>query len=454
MPSRRRFLAALPVAAALAGCAGETGPGTGTRTGTGSPTSTPGGDGAPRPVEPEHPAVDWRVDLPHAVQGLDVADGRVAVTAGRNAYESGGTPTGGESPDPAGGVGLLRDGDVDWYLETTPPASGAPVVRDGVLAVVGYGNGFHGIEQRLARAVDGELRWESERVDDYLSLLAADGDRAYVATSDDALGTEGERLFAVGDGGETAWSVESGDAFRGRLHDGRLFVDVGGRAIAAHDPATGDREWRRAAEPVRDASGRSAVVGDLVFGEAAEKTEHGYPLVALSLDGGRRWTYSRPAGTNFVPTGVAATAEGPVGTEYGGLVFGLASDGDERWTATVEGQARSPPVAAGGTVYVGDNAGTVTALDGATGDETWRRSAGTSASVVTTTGDAVVVAGLLARQTETGDGARRGYVVSLDPADGSERWRFETSEDLLRPVVAEGTVYLGSESGAVRVLPV
>jgi len=93
----------------------------------------------------------------------------------------------------------------------------------------------------------------------------------------------------------------------------------------------------------------------------------------------------------------------------------------------------SAPVLADGTLYVGGADGTVWALDARSGGTRWSTSAGTSA------GTPHLVDGRLFVPVD-------GGLVALDPADGSERWRVETT-GRRGLVVAEHGVYWIDERG-------
>lgn len=117
-----------------------------------------------------------------------------------------------------------------------------------------------------------------------------------------------------------------------------------------------------------------------------------------------------------------------------------------RWQAQTSGAGHRQPVAVhDGVVYVGGQiedraAGTVEAIDLASGALLWR--AETRSSVKTTP---VVTDGLVIAAEVSGD------LVAFDAATGTQRWRTPSSDPLRRfawgaPALADGVVYLGDQS--------
>ncbi|UPV73617.1 PQQ-like beta-propeller repeat protein [Halorussus limi] len=461
MPSRRRFLLGVALASGLAGCTGgeladstesdATGPENGTRRTADGPPTTVGGtptdsDTVPKPTResPRHEAVRWRVAFDAPVERRPAVGGdAVYVGVGEVGLSANGSDS--RSSGSLAALGAT-DGTPRWTSALPAAPARVPRVHDGeVYCVAGRSNGFHGVDQRLLEfGPDGTERWRTDGVDQFLDLLAVGGGRAYLGTSDDALGFDGQRLFAVGrSDGDSRWSVETGDAFRGTYLDGSLLVGLGGRGVARHDAATGERQWQKRVEGVGSSDGSFVVADGAVL--AGGPRDGDGRLAALDLaDGSQRWTYAAGGGRAFVPSGAALAGDTVVGTEYGGRVFALAvGDGREQWATDLDGETRRAPVVADGTVFVGgyrsNAADVIHALDAETGETRWRADAPGFSGAVHPTGETVVV--------RTGDGRA---VRSLDAADGSVRWSFEASEPLSALVVDDGGVYAASESGIVR----
>jgi outer membrane protein assembly factor BamB len=200
------------------------------------------------------------------------------------------------------------------------------------------------------------------------------------------------------------------------LYDGRVFVAR--RSLTAFDAGSGDRLFRIAADDGAKpflstpavASARAYVTPSLV---AASE----YGLRAIGVDGGpdlpvvdgrglaRRWS----------------TGQQPDNPAVASLNLG--------------GDWREPPVVADETVLVADDG--IVAIDASSGSIRWseHRQYASGPSVA---GDGVYAV--------TFDG-----VLELAVADGTQRWS-ESVPDIrpdVRPVVADGRVYVGHETGLV-----
>lgn len=466
MPSRRRFLVSAALASGLAGCTGgesadpdgTTGAETTatettatTATTTARETETTAEETTteetqtfePEKETPESEAVRWRVSFNDAIGTPVVGDDRVFVPLGEPHY--------GRDEESVGALAGLdvKDGTPEWTNRLpAAPTSRLHFGDGGLYCTTGTsdGLGLHGRDQRcLGFDPDGTERWRTGSVNQFLDVLALGDGRAYLATSDDALALDGQRLFAVGlSDGRTRWSVEIGDAREGEYQDGTVLAAVGGgKGVSVHDAASGERRWMKEARalgaksdpfPVAD----GAVVVGVPYGQDGE-------FAALDVtDGSERWRYTSE-GESLVPTAAALADETVVGTTYDGTVIGLdATDGTERWTLDA-GERTGTPIVGDGTVYVSGsngNSSVLYALDPATGTEQWRASRGAigPAGLVD---DALVVSGV---------DAGREFVAAVSPTDGTEQWSFETYERLATPVVSDGTVLVTSKQGIVRAI--
>jgi outer membrane protein assembly factor BamB len=456
--TRRSLLATLSGGfAALAGCTGPPSSGDGPDTSTpspssrGSPTPTTGEDGAPRVVDLDEDATRWAVEFDGPVtERPTFAEGTVVVGT---SYQEFGTPEPGSDLTWSLSALAAGDGTPEWTLALDAPAFDRPVVEDGAVYVqTGFTTGYTGTGQRLVKAVDGERRWRTDGATGFNSLLAVDDTgRAFVGTSDDAIGTSDQPQFAVEDDGSTAWTVESGDAFGGRLLNDGLLVDVGGVVLERRATDDGSQTWRVEAEVLTEADGTIPVVDDAAF--VSRNADDGDRFAAVDLADGRvEWTFDDAGEAPFVPTGgtvVPGVTTGTghdglvVGTAYDGEVFGLAPlDGGVVWRFETEGDVRDGPVSVGERVYVGDFASTVYAVDATDGSEVWRTDAGGPVGSLGVAGDTLVV--------RSGNGSDR--LLGLDRAGGTVRWTFEADGNLTRPALGDGVVAVGSERGIVRLL--
>jgi outer membrane protein assembly factor BamB len=436
--TRREALAAVAGLAGLAGCIGDPPGGPG---GTVSPT-----DDGPERTDTGEDAVRWAVQFDGPVTETPaLADGAVVAGTGLPGI---GTPDGQADGDWTLAAMDAGDGGTRWSLDLSAPTFRSPVVAAGATYVpAGFSSGMVGTDQRVVKVVDGEQTWASEPGTGFYELLGVDADgRAFVGTSDDAIGPDGQRMFALdGDDGSDAWAVESGDAFGGRLVDGDLLADLGGVALERRATDDGSRRWRTETEVLREPDGTIPTVDGVV--PVAPPVDDTESIGALDVaDGSVRWTFDEDLGGPFVPTG-ATTVPGVgdglvVASEYDGYVYGLSTVGDEVWRFEADGDTRDGAVADGDRVFVGDLDGTMYALDAASGEEQWRADTGGPVGWFGVGGDTVVA--------EAGKGSER--LVGLAAADGATRWTFTGGGSLTRPRVGDGGVVVGSESGVVRML--
>jgi outer membrane protein assembly factor BamB len=205
----------------------------------------------------------------------------------------------------------------------------------------------------------------------------------------------------------TAWTsrIEGRGPLEGPVVAGDLVVVLGSETLVALDTASGDVGWESERQP--GPVGPPAIAGDLVI--HATGRDAGTALVARRLDDGREeW---RVFTGESIPGGVTV-------------------DGDRAYAAT--------------------RAGTVLALDVATGEEAWRFRAagavGTTAAVL----DGLVLVSAQSRSTGT------STLHAVDAQSGREEWRFSPPSTqpavATSPAVAEGMVYAGLSDGAVHAL--
>lgn len=190
---------------------------------------------------------------------------------------------------------MADDGREQWRYEAPAGIASTPVARDAVFVVLGWSAGTHGIAQRLVRIDDGSETWTTDPRDRFLQLLHITGETAYLGTSDDELGFEGEKLFAIqtSDGGQR-WSVEAGDATDATVSDDTLYAVEGGRRTTAFAVSDGRERWHRDMPP---ASAMPRVFGDVLYLESEQENESGnYPVVAVTIESKVIAVTSRPNG--------------------------------------------------------------------------------------------------------------------------------------------------------------
>lgn len=277
----------------------------------------------------------------------------------------------------------------------------------------------------------------------------------------------GAQVTATSTSGQTLWTADltpasdkEGQGSGGGLavEDDTLYVSVGYGSLVALDVASGGVRWTQDLDA--SGTGRPTVAGDLVYVSAGDDT--GWAID--KVDGRVAW---QTTGSTTVSNIIGAPA--PVVTptlaifSYGsGEVQAVFRKGGlARWTSTVVGKrpgralssisdVTSPPVAAGDTLYVGNQSGRLTALNLGSGNALWTARTG-AVSPVWPAGDSVFVISDL------------NEIVRLDAADGSRIWgaplpNFQKDRPRRQvatfahhgPVVAGGRVIVTSGDGVMR----
>ena len=182
----------------------------------------------------------------------------------------------------------------------------------------------------------------------------------------------------------------------------------------------------RSLGPSRAGHGRRAHRGDL-HGGVRNRTAFGAPHLSFTCDGGRvriRVHVAVPStspSSTATPSGSASpsTSIAPLSTQSQVAAFDLETH-KALWPPIPLDQAsRSGVTVDGGIAYVGDDLGTVYAIDLADGSITWRGVVGDSPEApLVVTSDLVIV-------TVPGNAQNRARVVALKVADGTQAWSYD-----------------------------
>jgi outer membrane protein assembly factor BamB len=109
-----------------------------------------------------------------------------------------------------------------------------------------------------------------------------------------------------------------------------------------------------------------------------------------------------------------------------------------------------PPVVANGRVYVGTNGGLVMGLDAARGIVVWKRNFHRCVAASPAVGHGLVYVPLMGPPPCRAEGG--GGLVALDSRTGAVRWRARIGVVESPPLLARGTIYLGSWDAHVYAL--
>ncbi len=306
-----------------------------------------------------------------------------------------------------------------------PTDSGRAATR----VFVGNDNGtFYSLDAR-----DGSTRWRSAVGDGYVSTPGV------VSLADDAGPVEAQVVLAGGSDRITAfnaregielWSFDVGQYVSApgilppRAESARnrttVFVASSDDAVYALDAHDGRELWTSTVEGVATP-----------------------PTVAQPFD----TQPDRPGYTVFLGSWLA---------ESRGLSALAAADGSLRWHLGTENDVFSSPavvdetrtVAAGGTVFAGDSAGAVYAVDARDGSLRW--SADTDGGITS----APVVADTSGTEWSNGAGntlfvgSRDGNAYGFETDSGNARWVFRTDAEVgCSPTITDGTLYIGNHAG-------
>ena len=181
-----------------------------------------------------------------------------------------------------------------------------------------------------------------------------------------------------------------------------------------------------------------------------------YRDVAPRVLKGVKWSF--PTGDRIVSSPVHADGTIYFGSDDGHLYAVSAADGRERWRRKTGGPVASTPAIARGIVYFSSYDGKVYALDAATGAQRWFFTTGGERRF-----EAKGLHGLLPRHQTIADpfdvflsspvvadgtvhvGSGDGPVDALDAAAGALRWKFATGDVVHgSPALAQGVIYVGS----------
>lgn len=269
----------------------------------------------------------------------------------------------------------------------------------------------------------------------------ADGTAYFTSVVDDGSGF----IHAVDiDTGTEQWRVETphGDYGSPALADGMVIaapVDHGPLGpLRALEADTGEQRW--------EASGRSPTV-------AAGTVYYFYDdeVKARSIDDGtEQWSYS-PARTGYMSVASPAVADGTVifslqhGSGEERILAMDADTGEKQWHVLFGSSTNYVPTIADGTVYFVTERN-LFAYDVADGTERWR----VPLSQIGTRGNG----GSVAVENGVVYAPDEEDVVAIDTESREVLWRFGGSSISVSsaPVVADGTVYVGTDGGGIYTL--
>lgn len=339
-------------------------------------------------------------------------------------------------------------GSLLWAFQTNDGVISSPTMGvDGTIYI--------GSDDGKVYALDGKIgakKWDYQTGGRVRSTPAVGPDgTVYVGSYDTKMyalnKTTGAKLWEFATGGEILSSPALGPS--GTLYFGSGYRDVGGQKaydgkIYAIDARTGVEIWRYQVQSTRPAVWGSAAIaeeGTIYIGASDNSVYalHGKTGARVWQDqfGGDVWA---PAllGNGFLCAG-GGTHFRALNTVTGAMKWdydtGISSDG-------------SPVVGPDGTVYFGDDAGKLHAVDGGSGLKKWSFDTGWEIDST----PAIAADGTI--YTGSGNGGTLGpgkSLYALDSITGTMLWKYKTGGGVYSsPAIGtDGTVYFGSDDGKV-----
>ncbi len=260
-------------------------------------------------------------------------------------------------------VGLSWLGAELWQVQVQAGLLAPPAVAGGRVFVVDAVAGVHSVD-----IDDGSLLWSAQghgvRV---TSAPLVVGDRVVVAALDGILLAREQAT------GRQLWLAKIPGGVEGDIAtDGRLLY-VTSRLGKVHAVAVDDgvTAW------TADGAGRTSQ-GPVLADDQLIVTGPNGGVLALGLDGGRRWSHPLPGP---VQAGAAVDGDVVVACDRDGTVEAVsASDGRRRWRASLASACRGAPTLAGEVVLVGTEDGVLHALDREAGAIAWQAAASAALS--------------------------------------------------------------------------
>lgn len=229
--------------------------------------------------------------------------------------------------------------------------------------------------------------------------------------------------------------------------------------LILHRPACPQCGWQR--PPATDAAGSVAWQQEVAGKAGTDLTRAGDLLLFGTEDGviyaheagsgEERWTVALPE--DWVPArAIAATDDTvfvtvddmrPLGTNDKALLALRLADGEELWRYETTAKRLSPAAVHDDTVYVAASDRVLHAVDVQSGRERWQAAIPGWNRHAPADGS-----GLLFFGTQAGPNGP-AILVALDADDGSEQWRAEGESTLMRPVVAEDSVFAAGWKGTL-----
>jgi outer membrane protein assembly factor BamB len=333
-------------------------------------------------------------------------------------------------------------GDYLWYFPVEPFGSTTPLVSDGVVYITVPGNPeFSSLgmkDSATVSAIDAAThkeRWSLSLNEKDVTDPVVDNGTVYCAGHGLALPNEhpGGRVYAIdAANGSLKWKVVMTKSVRTVLvgDEGLVFFGGGDEYLYAVDANNGQQKWE--VELSSSDTQVAAIHKDLVYAFSSDGNSVSIPNHLFAVDrltGKKKWTYEKSDAR----------------------VEGITIVGDDLFVTTQPILVNC--VTGPDCLTPETNRGTINILDAETGQEKRRIILEGRVS-----GAPIVSDGALYMEIETVNFKqiffRDGHMVALDIASGAEKWRYttESAGNFGQPLLQDGIIYVGDDSGAVFAL--
>lgn len=304
-------------------------------------------------------------------------------------------------------------GRIRWSVPTGEGTRAGPIVADGVV--------YQGAYFRILAldAATGDVIWTQPASGPVQTSLALAGDKLYAGYLD-------HRVRALKpETGEIIWEFRTGDIITSSpvVHDGILYLGAWDNLQYALDAATGEVIWTY--EATDKVSSQSPVADDIM----AVPDKGGRIHLLDARTGQNRLVYRTPRSTNAAPV----IAHDQVYFAAGGRLYAIDATAKE-----VPGQYHFKRVWAQFWLWQVPGVPRPAGQQGGL----WRFSPDG--------GDSTIVASPAVTDTHLYVADLNGILYSVNPATGSEQWRFEAEGGIYAsPIVGGKTVYIATQKGYV-----
>ena len=349
---------------------------------------------------------------------------------------------------------LAACGSASATKRATPPAPQAPlnaqldgrtlyVINASPVAIAASGWSLTALDART-----GAVRWKLPTAGMIGKPVLANGD-IYFAPQDGY-------IYAVDAAtGHLRWrfqrtvnvSVSVGIDGYPALDSDTLYVASDGGTVYALDASSGKQRWLFTLPAGAHIYAAPAVGNGRVYVSSGGGDDAFYALDEAT--GKVAWQFSAPQGFDSYPLLVGETVYAGANGFYQASLYAFdARTGKARWQYQGNDAVIARPAWDGGHLFVAARDGTLTELDGQTGKPGWHTSLGAggeNGGALLPTGAAPVVSDGVVYV-----GGESGVVAALDEATGAVKWKQTVNGAVdSAPTVANGAVFVTTEKGSV-----